>query len=128
MTSVLDVETIERDSKTTGIPEVVDYLQTNLGQQAVAYIAGLENPKMLSKWASGAAPPRPAPRMRLRYAYSAARMLIETFDKNTAEAWFFGSNSKLDDEAPAWVLRNARIVDDLRLVIPAVKAFARASE
>lgn len=127
MSTVLDVEAIEHDSMTSSIAELVSYLQSHLGQQAVAYMAGLENPKMLSRWAEGTNP-RTASRLRLRYAYRAARLIIETYDDTTAEAWFFGSNTKLDDNAPAWVLRHARSVDDLRFLIPAVKAFARAPE
>jgi hypothetical protein len=55
-------------------------------------------------------------------------MLVETFDDETAEAWFFGSNSKLDDEAPARVLRVAQSFDEMRLIVPAAKAFTRAPE
>ena len=123
----LDVETIEHDSITASVAEIVSYLKEHLGQQLVSYLAGLENPKMLARWLEGTEP-RAAARMRLRYAYQAVRMLIETYDEQTAEAWLFGSNTKLDDNAPAWVLRHATKLDDLRLLIPAVKAFARASE
>jgi hypothetical protein len=127
MSPVVDVETIEHDSITASIAEVVGYLKEHVGQQVVAYLAGLENPKMLGRWQEGTEP-RAAARMRLRYAYQAVRMLIETYDDQTAEAWLFGSNTKLDDNAPAWVLRRATKVDELRLLIPAVKAFARSSE
>lgn len=127
MPTVLDVDAIERESMTASIADLVRYLTSHLGQQAVGYLAGLESPKMLARWIDGT-DPRQSARMRLRYAYRAARMIVETFDDPTAEAWFFGSNTKLDDNAPAWVLRHATTVDDLRLFVPAVKAFARAPE
>src|SRR4051794_32169942 len=117
MPPTLDLAEIERDSMTTPIPAVVDYLQGHLGQQVVAYVAGLENTQMLSKWLAGTEPRKTA-QLRLRYAYRAARMIIEVFDEKIAEAWLFGANSKLDDDAPAWVLRNAQSLDDLRFVIP----------
>ena len=82
---------------------------------------------MLRRWKDGTQP-QAIVRRRLRCAYQVTRMLVETFDDETADAWFFGSNSKLDDEAPARVLRMAQSIDDLRLVVPAAKAFTRAPE
>jgi hypothetical protein len=127
MSAVQEAVAVENDSKTLPISELVDYLCRHLGRQAVAYMAGLKDPQMLADWIGGTEPRR-TNQMRIRYAYRAARMIIEAFDANTAEAWFFGSNSQLDEDAPAAVLRNARQVDDLRYLIPAVKAFARAPE
>ena len=127
MPPVLDVEAIERDSKIAPIPDVVAYLQEHLGGPAVAYLAGLTDTQILKKWREGTKP-QGLTKQRLRCAYLATRMLVETFDDETAEAWFFGSSSKLDDEAPARVLRTAHTYDDFRLVIPAVKAFARIPE
>jgi|ERR1035441_321934 hypothetical protein len=125
MATIQEVTNIEDDSKTLAIPELVHYLCDHLGRQVVAYMAGLKDTQMLGEWISGTEPRR-TNQMRIRYAYRAARMIIEAFDEKTAEAWFFGSNSKLDEDAPAAVLRNAREVEDLRYLIPAVKAFARA--
>lgn len=127
MSAVLDVGAIERDSMTMGVAELVAYLKEHIGAQAVAYLAGLENPRMLVRWSAGTSP-RGKAKMRLRYAYRAVRMIAESFDDETAEAWLFGSNTKLDDNAPAWVLRNATQPDDLRPFIPALKAFTRAPE
>lgn len=125
--AVLDVEAIERASKTEKLSGIVRYLNDQLGTQATAYIAGLKDAKMIARWLEGT-DPRPLARHRLRYSYSAARMIREAYDTPTVEAWFFGSNSRLDDEAPAWLIRNAESVEDLRPIIPAAKAFARAPE
>ncbi len=127
MTTIQEAAAIEHDSKTLAISELVQYLCDHLGRQAVAYMAGLKDTQMLGDWISGTEPRR-TNQMRIRYAYRAARMIIDAFDEKTAEAWFFGSNSKLDEDAPASLLRNAREVEDLRHLIPAVKAFARAPE
>ena len=89
----------------------------------------VERESTTAKWIEGGAEPKgQITRLRLRDAYRATRLIVAAYDNATAEAWFFGSNSRLDDEAPAWVLRHARSLDDLRMVVPAAKAFARAHE
>jgi hypothetical protein len=112
---------VEREATTLGIPKIAGYLQGQLGQKITAYLSGLDNAKTVGLWISGNVEPRDLPKTRLRYAYQAARLLIEAYDAETAKAWFFGSNTLLDDEAPAYVLRHARTPDDLRLVIPAAR-------
>jgi len=72
--------------------------------------------------------PHQAKETRLRYAYQAARMLIDIYDADTARAWFFGSNTRLDDEAPAYLIRKADELEDLRFIIPAARAFAGVAE
>jgi hypothetical protein len=62
--------------------------------------------------------------MRLREAYTAAQLLLAAYGDEAAKAWFFGSNVELADQAPAYVLREADTWEDLRLVVPAARAFA----
>src|SRR4051812_2356221 len=129
MTQLLDPEVIERESNTAPLEEVAAFVADQLTKQATAYVCGLKEVQQISKWIAGDAEPgSQLQRVRLRTAYTAARMIVGAYDKATAEAWFFGSNSRLDDESPAWVLRHARSLDDLRMVVPAAKAFARAPE
>jgi hypothetical protein len=128
MTTVEEASAIEHESTTLPIGDLVRYLADHLGRQAVAYMVGLKDAQMLPDWMSGQTDPRSVNKMRIRHAYRAARIIIESFDDKTAEAWLFGSNSQLDEDAPAAVLRNARTVEDLRYLIPAAKAFARAPE
>lgn len=129
MTQLLDPEVIEQESATASVKTVASFLSSALGQQATAYVCGLKNAAQVAKWIDGEAEPRgQTQRLRLRHAYTAARMIGDAYDNTTVEAWFFGSNSRLDGEAPAWVLRNAETLDDLRMVVPAAKAFAYASE
>jgi len=54
-------------------------------------------------------------------------MLIEAYGDETARAWFFGSNTRLADEAPAYLLRHATSPDDLRRFIPAAYAFVEVA-
>ena len=106
---------------------VAGWLQDQLGQQLTAYLAGLRDPKVVGKWRRGN-PPRAAAEFRLRTAYSAARMLVDAYGANTARAWFLGSNSRLDDEAPAWLLRHADDPGDVRFLVPAARAFAGSAD
>lgn len=132
MPQVLDpevVERLERDSQISPVATIARFLARHLGQQATAYIAGLKNAASVAQWIDGDVEPKgQMARIRLRHAYTAARLITAAYDDSTTEAWFFGSNTRLDDEAPAWVLRHARSNDDLRMVVPAAKAFARAPE
>ncbi len=114
---------VEREAITSGTDRIATYLQEMLGQKIVAYLAGLTDPKMVGAWARGESKPRSAAMFRLRYAYQAARLLTHAYGNETAQAWFFGSNHLLDDEAPAYVLRYAKTPDDLRLIVPAARAF-----
>ena len=66
--------------------------------------------------------------MRLREGYQAARLPGEASRPEAAKAWFFGCDTRLDDEAPASVLGRARAPDDLRHVVPAARAFAGAAD
>lgn len=125
--AIVDSVAIERETTTVAISQMAKYLSEHLGQSATAYLAGLKNPRMVSNWIKGAEPNQ-FTRVRIRSAYTAARMVMEAYGDETAEAWFFGSNSRLNDDAPAWILRHAESLDDLRFIVPAAKAFARASD
>lgn len=35
-------------------------------------------------------------------------MIVDAFDANTAKAWLFGTNTRLDDAAPIDLLRTAK--------------------
>jgi len=113
--------TVEREAITLDIARIAGYLQDHLGQKITAYLAGNDHAKTVGLWISGKVEPRDLPKTRLRYAYQAARLLVEAYDDETAKAWFFGSNALLDDDAPAFVLRHGTTPDDLRLVIPAAR-------
>jgi hypothetical protein len=127
MTLTLDPQVVEREAVTADFPAVAGWLQDNLGQQLTAYLAGLRDPKVVGKWRRGTAP-RATSEFRLRTAYSAARMLVDAYGANTARAWFLGSNSRLDDEAPAWLLRHAGEPGDVRFLVPAARAFAGSAD
>jgi hypothetical protein len=115
---------VSSDAARLPIQEIAAYLQKHLGQRLTAYISGVNDPKMVSHWIAGRNVPRDGSQMRLREAYQATRLLISAYDDQTAKAWFAGSNARLDSEAPAFTLRRARNWEDLRLLVPAARAFA----
>jgi hypothetical protein len=118
---VLDPTRVSEEATRLGIDAVAAYLQEQLGQKLTAYLAGVTDPKMVGRWAAGKAQPR---EMRLRDAFKATRMLVEAFGAPTAKAWWVGSNTRLDDRAPAAVVRHAGDPEQLRFVVPAARAFA----
>src|SRR3954466_12149985 len=119
MTLTLDPQTVEHEAATPSSPR----------SRAGCRITSASNWPPMS-WAcgirrssaSGAAPrdrrvPRPD-RVRRRL------MLVDAYGETTARAWLLGSNSRLDDEAPAWLLRHAEDPGDVRFLVPAARAFA----
>jgi hypothetical protein len=121
---VLDPTHVSEEATRLGIDAVAAYLQEQLGQKLTAYLAGVTDPKMVGRWAAGKAQPRDEREMRLRDAFKATRMLVEAFGAQTAKAWWVGSNTRLDDRAPAAVVRHAQDPEELRFVVPATRAFA----
>jgi len=119
---------IERQAKVAGIAEIADYLQQHLGQKITAYLSGQKDPKLVGLWAKGKSAPRTLAAIRLRCAYEASRMLVEMYGAETARSWFFGTNTRLDDEAPAYLLRHTQTPEDLRFLLPAARAFVGAAE
>src|SRR3954451_8024072 len=121
---VLDPTHVSEEATRLGIDAVAAYLQQQLGQKLTAYVAGVGDPKMVGRWAAGKAQPRDEREMRLRDAFKATRMLVEAFGAQTAKAWWVGSNTRLDDRAPAGGVRAAAGPGAMRWVGPAARAFA----
>jgi hypothetical protein len=130
MTTLLNekkVEEIEHRASTEKIEAIAAFLQENLGQKLTAYLAGLNDPKVVGLWAQRKARPRDLATFRMRCAYKVAAMLIGAYGNETAKSWFFGTNTRLDDEAPAYLLRHGKVPEDMRFIVPAAKAFVLAA-
>jgi hypothetical protein len=121
-------EQVSAEAARLPIHEIATYLRENLGQRLTAYISGVNDPKMVSHWIAGRNKPRDQPQMRLRESYQAARLLISVYGAETAKAWFAGSNAALADQAPSFVLRNAKTWEEMRLVVPAARAFVSTAD
>lgn len=116
-------EQVSGEAARLPITEIANFLRQHVGQKITAYISGLNDPKMVARWIAGHSTPRDHSQRRLREAYQATRLLVNAYGDETAKAWFFLANTRLDDEAPAYVLRHAKSWEDLRAIVPAARAF-----
>jgi hypothetical protein len=127
MSLAIAPEQVSEEAARLRIDEIAGFLQEHLGQRMTAYLGGVSDPKMVSRWISRQNAPREEGKMRLREGYQAARLLISAYGDEAAKAWLFGTNARLDDQAPAFVIRHAMAWEDLRFVVPAARAFAGAA-
>ena len=115
-------ERIDREASTLPVGEVAAYLQERLGQRMTAFLAGLTDAKQVGRYAREDGPePRAAVAQRLRHGYKVVRMISEAYDAETAKAWLFGTNTRLDDQAPIEVLRTAERPEQFTAVIRAAR-------
>ncbi len=126
MIDPLSPEQVSDEAALLPIQDIVAYLQEHLGQRMTAYISGVKDPKMVARWISRQNLPRDEAQIRLREGYQATRLVVDAYGNETAKAWLFGSNAELGSQAPAYMLRQARSWEDLRSIVPAARAFARA--
>jgi hypothetical protein len=122
----VDLARIESETATLDIAEIAGFLQRQLGQKLTAYVGGIRDPKMVGKWIRRDSRPHDMVSVRLREAYKAVRMIVESYSADTAKAWLTGSNTRLDDQAPAMILRYAESFEDCLTIFPPAKAFAGA--
>ena len=121
MTKVRDASTeAHRTTVESSIADIAAFLQDALGQKLVAFMAGVEDPKTIGRWASEKRLPQaPEAERKLRDAYHVFRLLMTQESPHTVRAWFVGLNPQLDDESPAAAISEGRTRD----VMVAAKAF-----
>jgi hypothetical protein len=118
-------ERIERDAIVLDPREIAAYLQDELGQRMAAHLVGLADTRQIGRYASAGGPePSSGTGRRLREAYKVVRMIVEAYDAKTTKAWLFGTNSKLDDEAPIELLGQATRGEQFTAVVRAARQFA----
>ena len=105
-------------SKVDDLTQEVDYLVGLFGQVLTAFIAGVNDARIVEAWAGGMPVDPPDRRRNLRAAYEVARMLRASFSEQTVQAWFMGMNPHLDDHSPAEVVKT-----DPELVLRAADDF-----
>lgn len=105
-------------------PELVERLRDLLGAKLVAYLGSVQETRAVRQWADSADARTPSTEVvnRLRMAYRIAALLREKDSAAVVQTWFQGMNPRLDDVAPARLLREG----DLEQVGPEVLAAARA--
>lgn len=111
-------ESAHRQATKAPVKDVASYLQDLLSRRLVAYIAGVDNARSVSRWASGEVEPRYTSEQRLRTAYEIARLLIEFDSPRVVKAWFIGLNPQLGDTSPAEAINEGQLKE--------AKAAARA--
>lgn len=105
-------------------PELVERLRELLGAKLVAYLGSVQETRAVRQWADADDQRTPSTDVlnRLRMAYRIAVLLRSKDAAPVVQAWFQGMNPRLDDVAPARLLREG----DLEQVGPNVLAAARA--
>lgn len=101
------------------VKDVARYLQEALGQKLVAYMADVNDPKRVGRWAQGVQSPRADAERRLRAAFQIFHLLLSEETPHVIRAWFIGMNPQLDDDSPAEAIRDGR----LKEALAAAKAF-----
>jgi hypothetical protein len=92
------------------IDEIRDHLEDSIGKKLTSYIVGFDKKGNDYK-------------TKLACAFRVVSMLEYAFDKETAKSWLLGKNSRLQDQSPAYAIRNGVGIDDYHPVIVAAMAF-----
>lgn len=107
------------------IREIAAYMQETVGQRISAAIAGLADAKQIGRYTREDGPqPHATTERRLREGYKIVRMLVDSYDEETAKAWLFGTNSRLDDQAPIEVLGAATETAEFTTVVQVARQAA----
>jgi hypothetical protein len=123
--TVTESQRLDDEATIRSIREIAAYLQDAVGQRVAAAIAGLNDAKQIGRYARDGGPePHGATERRLREGYKVVRMLVDAYDAKTARAWLFGTNTRLDDNAPIEVLGAAKDTDEFAMVVRAARQVA----
>jgi len=112
---------VHRQATIAPISEVAGLLQELLSRRLTAFIAGVNDGKTVTRWASGevAAIRDHEMEQRLRTTYEIAQLLMSSDAPRTVKAWFIGLNPQLGDTSPAEAIREGK----LRETLAAARAF-----
>jgi hypothetical protein len=109
-----------------GVPQLVSELREILGAKLVAYLGSVQETRAVRQWAEAERTPSAEVIARLRVAYRIAALLREKDSAAVVQAWFQGMNPRLDDVAPARLLREGDLDQAGPTVLAAARAFAAA--
>lgn len=116
---------LDIDAASMSIRDIAAYLQDTVGQRVAAAMAGLADAKQIGRYSREDGPqPHAMTERRLREGYKVVRMLVDAYDDETAKAWLFGTNTRLDDQAPIEVLGAATETADFKIVVQAARQVA----
>ncbi|MBC5803386.1 MAG: hypothetical protein GIX03_10420 [Candidatus Eremiobacteraeota bacterium] len=106
--------------------DVVLRLVDLLGLRTVAVIAGVSQTRTVRQWTEGTQPSTGV-EDALRLALQAALIVRERVAPETVRAWFAGANRRLDDQAPALVIRERPDSAMRGRLLSAARAFLSAA-
>jgi hypothetical protein len=123
--TVPEAERLDHDAATLSIAEIAVYLQGSLGSGWRLSLRGCPDAKQIGRHAHEDGPePRAAVARRLRHGYKIVRMISDAYDAETAKAWLFGTNTRLDDQAPIELLRVAESPEQFTVVVRTARQLA----
>lgn len=116
------------DSVRFDVSDLVAALRDLLGARLVAYIGSVKETRAVRQWADPEDTRTPSADVvgRLRLAYRIAALLSEKDSQGVIQAWFQGMNPRLDDVAPARLLRDGDLAQHGLTVLAAARSFAAA--
>lgn len=122
-----DLRAYEESVRLTG-PELVERLRDLLGAKLVAYLGSVQETRAVRQWADANDSRTPSSDVlnRLRMAYRIAALLRSKDSAAVVQAWFQGMNPRLDDVAPARLLREGELDQVGPNILAAARAFAAA--
>jgi hypothetical protein len=123
--TVSAAERLDDEAAMRSVRDIAAYLKETVGQRVAAAIAGLSDAKQIGRYTREGGPrPHETAERRLREGYKVVRMLADTYDDKTARAWLFGTNTRLDDNAPIEVLGAACTTAEFATVLRAARKVA----
>ena len=110
-----------KEAVSAPLNELAGALQERLSRRLTAYIAGVDNGKTVSRWASGEVGTirDHGVEQKLRTAYEISLLLANYESATTIRSWFIGLNPQLGDDTPIDALREGR----LKETVAAARAF-----
>jgi uncharacterized protein (DUF2384 family) len=118
-------EKLEYDATVLPSSGIARDLQEQLGQRMAAHLVGLSDTRQIGRYSRAGGPqPSEATDRRLREAYKVVRMIADAYDAKTAKVWLFGTNSRLDDQAPIELLGQTTDPAQLTAIVRAARQFA----
>lgn len=106
---------LHRQATTASISEIAQHLQELLSRRLVAYMAGVQDGKTVTRWANGDVTEIRDIQVeqRLRTTYEISQLLLTQDSPRTVKAWFIGLDPRLGDISPAEAIREGRLKDAL---------------
>ncbi len=102
-------ERVHAEAMRADIASVAERLQDVLGQKLAAFATGLNDPRLIGKYARGDVRPSSETETRLRDLYVITQVLLSKETPETVRAWMLGAHPLLEDRAPIELLHEENV-------------------